>query len=199
MKQADKTKLTVSRILEAAIEEFGTKGYAGGTVNNICKRGINKGLIYHNFKDKDDLYLACLKNCRDTLLSLIKEKNCTSDIVQYMNIRIYFFDNYHNEAHIFFEAILQPPNALRDRIREILMPFDEFNEKIYRSAVSSLTLRDGITEDDAVDYFHQMQQMFNGYFSSPAYRNITPDQQISEHEANLPKLFNLMLYGIAKE
>ena len=43
MKQTEKTGLTVSRILEAAALEFGRNGYAGGTVNNICKSGINKG------------------------------------------------------------------------------------------------------------------------------------------------------------
>ena len=60
MKQREKTELTVQRILSAAIAEFGVNGYAGGAVNNICKAGINKGLIYHNFKGKDELYLTCL-------------------------------------------------------------------------------------------------------------------------------------------
>ena len=46
MKQIEKTELTISKILEAAIEEFGTKGYRGGTINNICKKGINKGLLF---------------------------------------------------------------------------------------------------------------------------------------------------------
>ena len=49
MKKTEKTKLTVSKIIEAAMNEFGQNGYAGGTINNICKTGINKGLIYHNF------------------------------------------------------------------------------------------------------------------------------------------------------
>ena len=73
MKQTEKTGLTVSRILDAAALEFGRNGYAGGTVNNICKSGINKGLIYHNFRDKDALYLACLKRACEKLLALIEE------------------------------------------------------------------------------------------------------------------------------
>lgn len=50
MKRTERTGLTVAKILEAALEEFGANGYSGGTVNNICKRGINKGLVYYNFK-----------------------------------------------------------------------------------------------------------------------------------------------------
>ncbi|MGN1014083.1 MAG: TetR/AcrR family transcriptional regulator [Butyricicoccus sp.] len=198
MKQDEKTKLTVSKILEAALEEFGTNGYAGGTINHICKRGINKGLIYHNFKDKDDLYLACLKISCGKLVALIEENDCASDQLKYMNTRMYFFQHYPREARIFFEAILQPQEELRDRIQEILQPFENINEQIYRAEVSSVTLRDGVTEECAIGYFRQMQRMFNGYFSSPAYRHMTLDKQIKEHETSLPKLLDFMLFGIAK-
>lgn len=199
MKQIEKTELTVSKIQTAAIDEFGTNGYAGGTINNICKRGINKGLIYHNFKDKDELYLACLNISCKKLVLLIEESDCTSDQLQYMNVRMKFFKEYPNEAHIFFEAILQPQRNLRSRIEGILKPFEEINEKIYRSVISSVTLRDGITEEEAVDYFRQMQRMFNGYFSSSAYRYTSFDEKIKDHEINLSKLLEFMLYGIAKE
>lgn len=198
MKRVEKTELTVSKILDAAMEEFGMNGYASGTVNNICKSGINKGLIYHNFKDKDTLYLACLKICCEKLVALLKKSDCTSDLLQYMNVRMRFFQESPKEAHIFFEAILQPQKNLQEKIQEILQPFEEINEQIYRAAVSSITLRDGVTEDDAIHYFRQMQQMFNGYFSSPAYHNMALDEQIKEHETGLSKLLNFMLYGIAK-
>lgn len=198
MKRTEKTELTVSKILEAAMEEFGTKGYAGGTMNNICKRGINKGLIYHNFKDKDALYLACLEKSCSELVTLIEENGCTSDQLQYMKLRMRFFKEHPNEAHIFFEAVLQPQEKLQDRIQKILQPFEEINERIYRTVVSCITLRDGITEVDAVDYFRQMQRMFNWYFSSAAYRSMALEDQIREHEMNLSKLLDFMLYGIAK-
>lgn len=198
MKRVEKTELTVSKILEAAMEEFGMNGYTGGTINNICKSGINKGLVYHNFRGKDDLYLACLQISCEKLVALIKENDCISDPLQYMNIRMHFFQEYPNEAHIFFEAILQPRENLQDKIQEILQPFEEINEQIYRSTVSSVTLRDDVTEEEAIHYFRQMQQMFNGYFSSPAYRHMALDEQIKEHEAGLSKLLNFMLYGIAK-
>lgn len=198
MKRSEKTQLTVSKILEMALEEFGANGYAGGTINHICKRGINKGLIYHNFKDKDDLYLACLENSCGKLVRLIEENGCTSDQLQYMNLRMHFFREHPNEAHILFEAILQPQEKFRDRIEKILQPFEEINEKIYRSVVSGVTLRDGITEEDAIAYFRQMQRMFNGYFSSSAYRYMALDEQIREHEMNLSKMLDFLLYGIAK-
>lgn len=198
MKRTERTELTISKIQKAALEEFGINGYIGGTINNICKMGINKGLIYHNFKNKDELYLVCLESSCKKLVSLIEESGCASDPLQYMKLRMHFFTEYPNEAHIFFEAILQPHEKLRDRIKQILEPFEKINEKIYRCVVSGITLRDGITEEDAIDYFRQMQRMFNGYFSSSAYRYTALDDQIREHEMNLSKLLDFMLYGIAK-
>ena len=115
-----------------------------------------------------------------------------------MKLRMHFYKEYPNEAHIFFEAILQPQEKLWDRIQEILQPFEKINERIYRSVVSGVTLRDGITQEEAIAYFRQMQRMFNGYFSSSACRYMALDKQILAHETNLSKLLDFMLYGIAK-
>lgn len=198
MKRSEKTELTISKIIEAAMSEFGANGYVGGSVNNICKSGINKGLIYHNFKDKDELYLKCLEKSRETLVNLIAASECLSDLLRYMNVRMFFFKEYPNEAHIFFEAVLQPQKHLWSEIQEILQPFEEINEKVYRSVVSSVKLRDGITEEDAVGYFRQVQRMFNGYFSGSAYRHMSLDERFDKHETSLPKLLDFILYGIAK-
>ena len=39
MKKSEKTEHTVARIIEAATNEFGKLGYAGGTINRICQAG----------------------------------------------------------------------------------------------------------------------------------------------------------------
>lgn len=59
MKQSEKTKNTYNKILSSAIEEFGEKGYDNASLNTICsKYAISKGLIYHNFKNKDNLFFV---------------------------------------------------------------------------------------------------------------------------------------------
>lgn len=37
MKRSEKTELTISKIMNAAMIEFGTNGYVSSSVNNICK------------------------------------------------------------------------------------------------------------------------------------------------------------------
>lgn len=198
MKQAEKTELTVARILEAAMEEFGVSGYTGGSINNICRQGISKGLIYHNFRDKDDLYLACLKKSCDRLLGWIARRNCASDPLGYMEARMDFFRACPREARIFFDALFRPEAALAERIGAIVRPFEALNERLYATTIDAVTLREGVTREDALAYFRQMQRMFNAYFSSHACSGLALDERIRVHEAELPKLLQYMLYGIAK-
>lgn len=94
------------------------------------------------------------KSC-ETLVKIITESGSSSDLLRYMSVRISYFKECPNEAHILFEAILQPQEHLRNEIQKILQPFEDVNEKIRRSVVSSVKLRDGITEEDAMEYFRQ--------------------------------------------
>lgn len=196
MKKSEKTEITVAKIVEAAMVEFGTNGYAGGTVNNICKTGINKGLIYHNFNGKDALYLVCFKRSCEKLVAYVYENDGTANFDRYMAVRMDFFQEFPNEAHIFFDALLNPPPHLTDNIQEALTEFNKLNECICKQTLDMLILRDGITMEDALSYFHLMQTMLNGYFSSPAFQNVVLKEKVKLHEKIIPKLFDFMLYGI---
>ncbi|CEG26419.1 TetR/AcrR family transcriptional regulator [Bacillus sp. B-jedd] len=47
-----------NRILNAALDEFVQKGYDNASTNEIVKKaGISKGLLFHYFKNKKQLYL----------------------------------------------------------------------------------------------------------------------------------------------
>ena len=56
MRKEEKTRRTYERILSAAIAEFGTKSYDSASLTTLCNENqISKGLVYHNFKNKDEL------------------------------------------------------------------------------------------------------------------------------------------------
>lgn len=62
-----------------------------------------------------------------------------------------------------------------------------------------MTLREGVTQQDALEYYEIMQEMFNGYFSSSAYAGKDLKFLGCEHENRLAKILDLMLYGIAEK
>ncbi len=61
-------------ILDAAVQEFGTQGYAHASVAAIARRAeISKPLVYGYFESKDGLYLACLHRGAAPLVDAVTE------------------------------------------------------------------------------------------------------------------------------
>ncbi|MFJ3722980.1 TetR/AcrR family transcriptional regulator [Streptomyces sp. NPDC090045] len=61
------------QMLEAATEEFGTRGYAAASLPAIAARvGVTKTLLHQYFGTKEDLYVACLVPVGDRLLDAIR-------------------------------------------------------------------------------------------------------------------------------
>ena len=191
--------MSKQKIIQAALREFGTHGYEKSTVNAICSQSmISKGLLYHNFSGKDQLYLACVENCFSDLINYMQSDRTQMDLPRYLKRRLQYFTENPLCARIFFEALLQPPKELTCEIGKIKKEFETFNRNIYRTALSHLKLRQGITEQDALEYYEIIQETFNCYFSSPSYFGREIRSVIAEHESKLEKMLDFMFYGIVE-
>ena len=198
MKKEEKTELTKKRILAAAKKEFGENGYHGMTLNSICDAGIAKGLIYHNFENKDGIYLACLAQCFSNLTEYLRSHRETDEPQEYMDLRLRYFQDNPYDARLFFESLLQPPAHLKDRIKEIKTDYDSLTIELYKRLLSRITLRPDITQPQALVYFSLMLDMFNGYFSSLVFNGMDYSDMITAHEINFVKFLDYMFYGIAE-
>ena len=145
-----------------------------------------------------DRYLACVSRCFDGVTAYLQGQDFGTDLQRYMECRFRYFLKFPRYAGIFFEAMLQPPTGLKAEIKKRKENFDRYNRCIYRNALAEMTLRKDITEKDALEYYEIMQEMFNGYFSSPAYSGKDFQALGSEHENRLSKILDFMLYGIAE-
>ena len=75
MKQRNKSMIVRFKILQVALNEFANYSYEKSSINRICTEGnISKGVMYHHFKDKDELYLLCISYCYDTMLDYYKNR-----------------------------------------------------------------------------------------------------------------------------
>lgn len=203
MKREEKSLLSRQNIINNAIVEFGTNSYEKASLNAICKNGnISKGIIYHYFKDKDDLYLVCVTECFHKLTTFLNSKrvafnNIEEHIKKYIDIRQEFFNEYPYFSNIFTSALLQPPKHLIREIREIKAELDAFNVKYYEEALQNVTLKSDISHEEAIEYFIIFQESFNNYFQNKIYHDYR--ELVHDHELKLSKLLKIMLYGITKE
>lgn len=205
MKQSEKTKNTYNKILKSAIIEFGEKGYDNSSINTICsKNNISKGLIYHNFKNKDELYLIAVKECFNKLIEYMKKgeyskENTWKNVEKAITLRQEFFDKNINYRNIFFEAVLTLPKHLIEEINSIKKELEDFNIKIFKELLKDIKLKEGITEEMAISYFLIYQEMFNLYFEKKTNISKNLTEISSEHDLKLLPILNIMLYGIAEE
>lgn len=203
MKREEKNNLTRQQIINSAIAEFGINSYAEASLNTICKNGdISKGIIYHYFKDKDELYLVCVMECFNQLtIFLNNEKiafnNVEHDIERYLDLRQRFFKENPNFGHIFTNALLQPPKHLVEQIKEIKAALDKFNISFYEQVLKNVKLKKDVSREEAIEYFLLFQDSFNYYFQNKAYGDVRT--LFDEHELKLSKLLKIMFYGIVQE
>ena len=109
-----------------------------------------------------------------------------------------FFQEYVPEGHIFLEARTNPPIHLFHQIQMLFTEFDELNRNVFEQELSGHTLRQGVSKEDALNYFYEIQKMYNLNFANHLDGNMTLDEQVLLHETNIRKVLDLMLYGIAK-
>ena len=203
MKREEKNLLSRQKILDSAIVEFGTKSYAEASVNTICINGeVSKGNMYHYFKDKDDLYLVCVKECFDKLICCFDSEKIAfndfeKDIKKYMDMRQRFFSENPYFSNIFANAVLQPPQHLKEQIKQIKSELDALNVIYYEKALKNIELRSDVCIDEVIEYFLVFQDAFNNHFQSKNYSSF--NELVYEHEIKLSKMLKIMLYGIAKE
>lgn len=198
MKKEEKTQRTRERILAAGIEEFGKNGYRRGSINAISASDINKGLIYHNFKDIDDLYLACVKRSLDDMVAHIQE-DMKDPAVDYSTARLHFFTEYEAEARLFLEASVSPPEHLKKEIQTLRQPLEDLNRSEFEKILQKQTLRKGISTEDAYRWFAYMEDAFNLSFDEYHSEDEDFSKRLQEHEQNAKALINIILYGIAEK
>lgn len=199
MKREEKTRLTREKIITAAIEEFGEKGYKAASINHICDSGIAKGLLYHNYENKDALYIACLKSCFQEWTDSLSAAAATAGIEDYLKARMDFLRADRWKANIILEALVHPPEQHRAEIAGIRQPYDELNLALLETVLNSHVLRKGVDQERALNYFMMMQDMFNWYCCNPRFDKQSLEQMALMHEETLPEMLDYMLYGIVKE
>lgn len=102
------------------------------------------------------------------------------------------------EARIFFDAVLEPPEELQEQISALKIEFDELNRELYRKILDTIKLREDITYEEAMTYFTMMQNMFNSSFHRQSGEKVALEDKVDLHEKKLPKMLDIMLYGIAR-
>ena len=181
MKREEKNQQMRRRIMDSALAEFSGQGYGASSVNNICSaQGISKGIIYHYFKTKDELFLACVEECFSLLTAYLSERmqqgegTAREHLEQYFTCRMAFFASHPIYQRLFCEAIVSPPEHLSAEIQNCRREFDALNIGILEQILAQLPLRKDHTQAEIIEIFRPFEL----------------------HESQCRKALNILLFGI---
>lgn len=200
MKKELKTKLTQERIIDAALIEFSQKGYKAFGINELCKNHkISKGVLYHNFAGKTELYLACVRESFHKAVSMIRgESGEVPSLADYVERRHRFSKDFPHHSHVFFEAWMTAPAEIAEEVEKEKAVFEDLNRQVSEKLLAESTLKDHISQEQALDYLTFIQQLFRSYYLV-ASGSEEAGSLASQYENDLQKVLHLMIYGIFKD
>lgn len=201
VKREEKNQQTRRRIMDSAIAEFSEKGYGASSINAICGfQGLSKGIVYHYFDTKDDLFLACVEECFSLLTETIREKiqgsegGIESQLETYFRARMDFFARFPKYQRIFCDAVITPPEHLRTEIEKRKGEFDELNIQILEQLLEPVVLRSCISKTDVIETFRQFQDFINIGYQNRGFSS----REFELREERCKKAIDILLYGIVE-
>ncbi|MGO9335753.1 MAG: TetR/AcrR family transcriptional regulator [Acidimicrobiales bacterium] len=80
--------ITITALLDAAMELFAEQGFGATSIPDICARaGLTKGAFYSNFTNKDALFLALLDRSWERRADWIRRAMSASDVLEAGGLR----------------------------------------------------------------------------------------------------------------
>lgn len=206
MKREEQNELSKEKILKACIEEFGKHDYVSASLNNICKNNnISKGLLFHYYKNKDELFLLCVKKCFDDL-SIYLEANIEIEnytleekINNYFSKRTEFFktNSYYNQ--IFISAVFNTPEHEVDNVMLLKKGLIDTNIRIFNRIFEGESLKSGINKEQAIYTILELSTYMQLKFKNSYKEGRLEDGKIiKELDKAFINMINMILYGILK-
>ena len=138
-----------SRILEAALVEFADKGYKKASTNTIVREAnVSKGLLFHYFISKKELYLHLYRHARKSITNELYEKVNFADrdvLNRIQESTIVKIESYL--SHPLFVKLFESIESLQDAdmVKEIVDFNNSTTEETYEKLFSNI--------DKSIKYF----------------------------------------------
>lgn len=202
MKREEKAQQTRRRIMDHALAEFSACGYRAASVNNIFdpEQGISKGIIYHYFASKDELFLACVDQCFQALKAYIQDHFHMEDstvgaeeyLTDYFGVRMQFFRENPLYQRIFMESVFMPPEHLRAEVTKRRQPMEQVNLEILEALFSRMDLRVHLNQERTAKLLIQ----FINFMNMQCHEAGTDLTGIQEQEEKNRQILDIFLNGI---
>ncbi len=146
---------TKDKILNAALNEFGSKGYQLASTNTMAKSSsLSKGVIFKYFHSKVELFLACYKRELDRFLEAYNgfQVHLSDELFeQIIDILIWkgqYAQDHPEASEVLLEGLANPPPEIKEQILESMIKLKDVSMATLFSKIQLHNLRDDLTPTD---------------------------------------------------
>ena len=196
------------RILSAAVRAFGEHGYEGASTNQICAAaGISKGLLFHYYKSKENLFIAVLEHCMTRFLEAVRTggglagQPLTPETLAGLYRRQTRFLSEHPD---YYRIFTQPPQQESQLLTDFFnRKREEYQQTIslgLRLFLSRSNLRPGISREAALELMTGLVIHLQEKYLTDLSRQTLPVSQVTEMmEAEFVEAMDIIFHGILLE
>lgn len=141
-KELRPSQIVRNEIINASVEVFRKKGYERATITDLTKAAeISRNTFYQNFKDKKELFIACLTNLfLEWRQDAPDRKTPIQSVMKKMALAHYkVYPRWNDMMNMFRAAATKYPNEFADKLQEALdlriRPIAEDIKRSMRQAV----------------------------------------------------------------
>jgi TetR/AcrR family transcriptional regulator len=139
------------RIINAAIKEFAQKGYNSASTNEIVKEaGISKGLLFHYFQSKKQLFFFLFDYCYNLVADEfykkvdLTERDFFKRIRQSVHIKMDLQTKYPDILTFIQEAFMQDSPEIKDEFEKKKQELNAVNIGIIYDGIDLSKFRDDV-------------------------------------------------------
>lgn len=197
-----------NRILESAVRAFAVHGYDGASTNQICAdAGISKGLLFHYFRTKENLYIDVIEHCLDSFFAAMKAADFDSateedlrTLVRFYRCQADFFSRYPDHYYVLNQLNTERSDMLREFAEAKKKEFIQALNLGLRLYLSRSAIRSGVDREVVLEMLTDlMLQLQKKYMTAIQRRELPLEELTRMMEKEFLAVVDIIAYGILEK
>lgn len=191
------------KILNASLEEFSEYGYEKANTDRISsKAGVSKGLIFHHFGSKENLFIITINKCIDDILFEFNDFNMPDEdfisiIMKLMQIKYEFFKKNPMHYKLLVNGFYNAPKKLKTQLQQRYSEIKQIGFDIIADIIEGLPLKKDVSIKSIITIIavitNVIESKYIPYFTD---QNTIFEKYYDDVKNEYIELMNIVLYGI---
>lgn len=197
----DKTKK--EKIMKASLEEFSEFGFDKASTDRISQRaGVSKGLIFHYFGSKENLYMTTMNSCIDDVLYEFdnvefQETDFISKLMKMMEVKYNFFKKHPLHYKLMVNGFYDSPKKLQKKLEHSYSELKQIGYNSIVHMIKDLPVKKDITIEEIVAIIVSITSIIEGkyinFFTEETY---SFEEFYDKAKEDYIRLINIVMHGI---